>query len=187
MHPVIEAAGLRGEFPAWAELTDYRRAHVERVAALLARWAGMLGLSADEQIRWRAAGRLHDVLKDAPTPDLRDLVDDDSWPEAVLHAPAAASRLAREGVRDDEFLLAVAYHSVGHPSFGDLGEHLYLADYLEPGRPEVGDLRDLREAMPGGRADVLPRVIRRRIERQLADGQAVLPAAIEFWNRTVGS
>lgn len=186
MHPVIEAAGRRGDFPDWAELTDYRRAHVERVAALLVRWGETLGLSEEEQVRWRAAGRLHDALKDAPTPELRNLVDDDSWPESVLHGPAVAARLADEGVVDDEFLLAVAYHSVGHPSFGSLGEHLYLADYLEPGRPEEEDRRELREAMPGGRADVLRRVIRRRIEHQLVEAQPVLPTAIGLWNRVVG-
>lgn len=188
MHPLIDAAGRRGEFPAWAELGDRRRAHAERVAALLTAWAETLGLSDDEQVRWRAAGRLHDALKDAATPALRDLVDDgDSWPEALLHGPAVSARLAREGVDDDELLLAVTYHSVGHPSFGALGEHLYLADYLDPGRPETGERRALRDAMPDGRDEVLCGVIRRRIEHQLADGRAVLPAAIDFWNRTVAS
>lgn len=188
MHPLIDAAGRRGEFPAWAELGDHRRAHVERVAALLAAWAETLGLSDDERVRWRAAGRLHDALKDAATPALRDLVDDgDSWPEPLLHGPAVSARLVREGVDDDEFLLAVTYHSVGHPSFGALGEHLYLADYLDPGRPETGERRALRDAMPDGRDEVLRGVIRRRIEHQLAAGRAVLPAAVDFWNRTVAS
>jgi hypothetical protein len=30
-------------------------------------------------------------------------------------------------------------------------------------------------------------VIRDRLEQQLAEGRVVLPAAVEFWNRTVGS
>ncbi len=187
MHPLIEAAGRRGEFPAWAELNVHRRAHVERVAALLALWAEALGLSEDEQVRWRAAGRLHDALKDAAIPVLRELADDDSWPEPLLHGPAVSARLAREGVDDDEFLLAVACHSVGHPSFRALGEHLYLADYLDPGRPETGDRQALRDAMPAGREDVLPRVIMHRIEHQLAERRPVLSASIDFWNRTVGS
>jgi HD superfamily phosphohydrolase YqeK len=187
MHPLIEAAGRRGEFPAWAELNDQRRAHVERVAALMAAWAEALGLSEDEQIRWRAAGRLHDALKDAATPALHDLVDENSWPESLLHGPAVSALLAREGVEDEELLLAVAYHSVGHPSFGALGEHLYLADFLDPGRSDTGDRQALRDAMPGGRDHVLPRVIRDRLEQQLAEGRVVLPAAVEFWNRTVGS
>lgn len=186
MHPLIEAAGRRGAFPDWAKLSDHRRAHVERVAALLGLWAETLGLAEDEQIRWRAAGRLHDALKDAAMPALRELVDDESWPDPLLHGPAVSARLAREGVDDDEFLLAVTHHSVGHPSFGALGEHLYLADYLDPGRSEASDRQALRDAMPGGREDVLPRVILDRIEQQLANRRPIPPASIGFWNRTVG-
>lgn len=187
MHPLIEAAGRQGEFPGWAELNDHRRAHVERVAALLALWAKTLGLPEDEQVRWRAAGRLHDALKDAATPVLRELVDDDSWPEPLLHGPAVSARLAREGVDDDEFLLAVAYHSVGHPSFRALGEHLYLADYLDPGRPETGDRQALRDAMPAGLDGVLIRVIRHRVEYQMGERRPILSPSIDFWNRVVGS
>lgn len=183
MHPVIEAAGRRGELPPWARLTEARRAHVERVAELMSDWAEALDLPEDERVRWRAAGRLHDALKDAPSDELRALVGEERWPEAVLHAPAAAARLARDGVDDEELLRAVAYHSVGHPSFGALGVHLYLADYLEPGRPDTPERRELRAAMPAGRARVLPRVIRRRLERQLASGHGLLTAAVEFWNR----
>lgn len=187
MHPLIEAAGRRAEFPGWAELSDHRRAHVERVAALLGLWAETLGLPEAEQVRWRAAGRLHDALKDAAIPALRELVDDDSWPEPLLHGPAVSARLAREGVDDEEFLLAVACHSVGHPSFRALGEHLYLADYLDPGRPEANDRQALRDAMPAQREEVLPRVILRRIEQQLEARRPILPASVLFWNRTVES
>lgn len=186
MHPVIEAAGRHGELPNWAQLGEDRRAHVERVAGLLSEWAAELGLSEDEAVRWRAAGRLHDALKDAPLSELRDLVPPNGWPDPLLHGPAVAGRLARDRVADEGFLLAVAYHSVGHASFDDLGVHLYLADYLEPGRPDERHRDELRARMPGGRAGVLPDVIRRRIGRQLTDEQAILPASVGFWNRAVG-
>lgn len=185
-HPLVEAAGRRGELPEWAELSEPRRGHVRRVSALLDEWSAVLGLPEEEQLRWRAAGLLHDALKDAPVEELRDLVTDENWPDPVLHAPAAAVRLAREGVDDEGLLLAVAYHSVGHPSFDELGVHLYLADYLEPGRADAGHRAALRERMPGGRRDVLPEVIRRRIEAQLDARYVVLPAAVGFWNRAVG-
>lgn len=183
MHPVIEAAGRDGTLPEWSRISEARRAHVERVAALLDDWAGALGLSGAERTRWIAAGRLHDALKDATTPDLQALVADERWPEPLLHAPAVAARLASEGVDDEEFLLALRYHSIGHPDFAALGEHLYLADYLEPGRSDTDERVALRDGMPKERADVLPVVIRRRIEAQLANGDVVMPAAIDFWNR----
>lgn len=187
MHPVIEAAGRRGELPDWAQLGEDRRAHVERVAELLSDWAGELGLAEAETVRWRAAGRLHDALKDAPPSELRELVPENGWPGPLLHGPAVAGRLARDRVADEGFLLAVAYHSVGHPSFDDLGVHLYLADYLEPGRSDAGHRGELRARMPGGRTDVLPDVIRRRIGRQLAASQPILAASVGFWNRAVGA
>lgn len=185
LHPVVEAAGRHGELPEWAVMTEPRHEHVRRVAGLLEHWSDLLGLPDAERVRWRAAGLLHDALKDAPIADLRDLVGEDGWPDPVLHAPAAAARLAGEGVDDRGLLLAVAYHSVGHPSFDDLGIHLYLADYLEPGRPDADHRTALRDRMPAERAEVLPRVIRRRIEAQLASGYVILPAAIGFWNRAV--
>lgn len=185
LHPVVEAAGRRNEPPEWAELTEPRLDHVRRVSELLADWSEALELPEQERVRWRAAGLLHDALKDAPIGRLRELVGDEGWPDPVLHAPAAAARLGRDGVDDEALLLAVAYHPVGHPSFDELGVHLYLADYLEPGRPDAGHRAALRKLMPAGRREVLPQVIRRRIEVQLAGGHVILPAAIGFWNRVV--
>ena len=186
MHPLIEAAGRRGELPPWTRLTPERREHVERVAELLDEWGAALDLPEAERIRWKAAGRLHDALKDASVEELRELVEDEAdWPESLLHAPAAAARLAVDGVEDEELLLAVRYHSIGHPRFGMLGEHLYLADYLEPGRPDSEERVRQRETMPNARSEVLPLVIRRRIEAQLASDQVLLLAAVDFWNRTV--
>jgi HD superfamily phosphohydrolase YqeK len=156
------------------------------VAGLLEEWGATLDLPEDERVRWRAAGLLHDALKDAPTEELRTLVPGhEDWPDSLLHAPAAAARLAAEGVEDQEFLLAVRYHSIGHAEFRQLGEHLYLADYLEPGRPDSDERVMQRRTMPNARSEVLPLVIRRRIEAQLASDQVLLQPAVDFWNRTV--
>ncbi|MEE8488190.1 MAG: HD domain-containing protein [Gemmatimonadota bacterium] len=187
MHALIEAAGRHSERPAWACLSDARRSHVGRVADLMGDWADMLALSESDRIRWRAAGLLHDVLKDAEPDDLKNLVAED-WPLPLIHAPAAAERLWREGIEDEELLLAVRYHSVGHPEFEALAEHLYLADYLESGRPFQSDERAvLRARMPDGRTDVLREVARRRITGRLEADDPVLPVSVEFWNRIISS
>lgn len=192
MHPIVDAAGRRGELPSWVRLSAARHRHSERVADLLSAWGEALDLPEEERIRWRAAARLHDALKEAPLADLRELAEEGSWPERpgdwpepVIHAPAAAGRLVREGVADEELLLAIAYHPVGHPSFEGLGVHLYLADYLEPGRPDGDHRGALRAAMPMDRSDVLLRVLRQRIEFRLGAGKTVMPVSIDFWNRTV--
>ncbi|HSH45815.1 MAG TPA: HD domain-containing protein, partial [Longimicrobiales bacterium] len=64
MHPSIAAAST-GQFPDWTDAGEERRAHIRRVAGLMDTWAEALGLEAAERGRWRAAGILHDSLRDA--------------------------------------------------------------------------------------------------------------------------
>ncbi|MDH3427728.1 MAG: HD domain-containing protein [Gemmatimonadota bacterium] len=187
MHPLIEAAGRHGELPSWSCLSATRREHAERVTALIETWNVALEVPELESVRRRAAGMLHDALKDAAPDALRKLVPDD-WPDALVHGPAMARRLRGEGVDDEELLLAIEYHSVGHPDFRGLGELLYLADYLDPGRSfESKQRAELRAQMPGGHDDVLRSVARSRIAGRLAADVSVLTTSIQFWNRMVGT
>ena len=55
--------------PEWAVATPERRAHIERVAALLSTWATALRVPAAERARWLRAACLHDALRDAPAAD----------------------------------------------------------------------------------------------------------------------
>jgi HD superfamily phosphohydrolase YqeK len=187
LHPVIEAAGRRGELPDWAECDPSRRAHVERVADLMETWAAETGQSETEKIRWRAAGLLHDALKDADTGELAALAGV-GWPEPLLHAPACAARLRADGVDDQELLLAVTWHSVGHPEFGDLGVFLYLADFLEPGREGNEEERArLVAQLPEERATVLPAVMALRLGFQLRERRPLLQPSVDLWNRATAS
>ena len=54
------------DLPAWAQVTEKRRQHIQRVTALLNEWAARLSLPPEEAIAWHDAGRLHDALRDAP-------------------------------------------------------------------------------------------------------------------------
>lgn len=187
LHPLVDAAGRTGSLPDWAVCRPDRRAHAARVADLLSGWATGLGLGESEIVRWKAAGHLHDALKDARASDLVPLADS-SWPGPLLHAPACATRLREDGVRDEEFLLAIAYHSTGHPEFGLLGKFLYMADFLDPGRRFlVSEREELRERLPTGREPVLLAVLRHRITRLLDHGSPVLPASLLLWNQLVAS
>jgi HD superfamily phosphohydrolase YqeK len=146
-------------------------------------WAGELGLDEAEQVRWMAAGNLHDALKDAPAGELRRLAGP-GWPDPLVHGPACAERLREDGVRDEELLLAIACHSTGHPDLGALGDFLYLADFLEPGRGFMtAERADLRSRLPADRRDVLIAVARERITRLLNRGMPLRLDSIRFWNR----
>ena len=183
MHPLVRRAGTTGDLPEWARCAEDRRGHLDRMAELMEEWAGELGLGEDDRIRWRAAAYLHDALRDADLSELRPWAHRD-WPPATLHGPACAARLEAEGVDDAALVRAVRYHTCGHPDFDRLGDHLYLADYLEPGRdfdPEVRDRLRRRVAEDPGR--VLLEVIRKRLEHLLEVPRAILPESVAYWNR----
>lgn len=187
LHPTLRAAA-DGRLPPWARCTDDREAHLRRVTALMNQWAGETGVGEADRARWRAAGLLHDALKDAEAAELRELTGAArGWPPALLHGLACAERLRRDGVADEELLRAVEYHSVGHPDFGSLGDHLYLADFLEPGRRILDDRRaELRQRVPADAAGVLLEVVELRLRHLLAARRRVLVETLEFWNRRVG-
>jgi HD superfamily phosphohydrolase YqeK len=184
LHPVVERAAA-GELPPWAVVSEERRRHIERVAALLGHWAEALDLPGEERARWLAVGYLHDALRDAPVeplrpsvpPALRDL------PGRILHGPAAAERLRVDGVADGELLRAVAYHTLGHPALGSLGQALYAADFLEPGRDLLHDWRaELRARLPRELRPVVREVLGARIVHLIERGATIRPETTGFWN-----
>lgn len=158
---------------------------MRRVSALMGEWAAALRLDDDAQRRWRAAGFLHDVLREVPPDELRPLVDESlrDLPGKLLHGPAAAVRLREHGVTDEPLLRAVTFHTLGHPDLDELGRALFIADYIEPGRRyDPVRLAALRARMPGARASVLLDVLRARIGRLLAEGRPMRNETIAFWN-----
>lgn len=160
--------------PAWAQLTPARRAHAERVAALLDEWAAILRVPPAERLRWRKAAYLHDALRDAPLAD------------PLQHGPAAADRAASEGETDHGVLDAARYHTVGYAGWDDVGRMLYLADYLEPGRDfDAAGRRALARRLPRERDAVLREVAARRIEWVLRSGWQLVPETVGFWNALV--
>jgi 2-amino-4-hydroxy-6-hydroxymethyldihydropteridine diphosphokinase len=184
-HPLVERAA-QGQLPPWSEVGEKRLRHIERVAGLLEDWAIMVGLPAEERTRWVAAGYLHDALKDGPEPELRALLTgaDRELPEPLLHGPAVAALLRKEGVEDDELLSALAYHTLGHPELGRTGCALYAADFLEPGRDLKNEwLSALRARMPGGMMEVVKEILAARIAFLLEHGRPIRFETLGFWNR----
>jgi len=161
--------------PRWAAVTPDRRAHVERVAALLSAWAMPMGVTDIERARWLKAAWLHDALRDAPA-------------ESELeHGPRAAARAAQEGETDHGVLDAVRYHSLGYARWEDVGKMLYLADYLEPGRPFDQQLRrSLAARVPAERDAVLKQVAARRIIWGIEARWPLVRETVDFWNSLVG-
>ena len=150
LHPIIHAAGIEERAPDWAVMSPARISHARRVGRLMRDWADALGHDRETRIRWRATGLLHDAFKDEAVEALRPLVDAaEEWPDPLLHGPACANRLRASGVDDDPLLGAIAFHTTGHRDLDALGQALYMADFLEPGRIGSGRERaSLRRRMP---------------------------------------
>lgn len=184
-HPLIVAAA-GGQLPEWAQVTPDRRRHLESVADLLKGWAAGLGLDRLDQVRWAAAGWLHDALRDADPAELA--VDAGEYPASLRHGPATAARLDHAGIGDPELVEAVCYHSVGWRGFQRLGRFLYLADYLEPLRSFNAEWRAaLRARLPQEGDDVLQAVCAERIARLVERRSPLRTETAEFWNELVGA
>ncbi len=185
LHPVIRAAAL-GDMPSWAVVEHERRKHAERVSALMGAWAVALGLDGERAARWRAAGLLHDALRDEDAERLRAGLGSDfrDLPDAVLHGPAVAERLRREGVEDASLLRAVAFHTLGHPDLDRMGKALCCADFLEPGRTTLRERRDaLLARMPADVDGVLYEIFRDRVRRFRDRGEGLSPWTQALWRR----
>ena len=166
----------RVSLPSWAIATSERRAHIARVADLVTHWASAMRVPDTERARWLKAAWLHDALRDAPAAN------------ELAHGPMAAERAAREGETDRGVLDAVRYHSIGYASWENVGKMLYLADYLEPGRPFDQPRRAALVArVPAERDAVLLEVAARRIARVIDGHWRLLPETVDFWNALVGS
>ncbi|HWC72636.1 MAG TPA: HD domain-containing protein [Gemmatimonadales bacterium] len=163
--------------PPWAQASPERRAHIERVVALLDEWAKAMHVPASERERWLRAGWLHDALRDA------------SLNDRLAHGPAAADRAAAEGERDRGVLDAVRHHTIGYAGWDDAGRMLYLADFLEPGRKPTDstpDRAELARRVVTERDAILREVARRRIEWMLRSGWVIPEQTVKFWNGLVG-
>lgn len=170
--------------PPWAIVSDKRRAHVARVTGLLDRWSVQLALSSDERQAWHDAGAWHDAYRDAPEDVLRAELGADPRPVRILHGPAAAHRLEREGERRTDLLEAIRWHTLGNPDWGLVGKALFMADFLEPGRPFMAEDRAFLSAHVAHDFDgVFRQVVRARLEWTLREGKPIFPETIALWNR----
>jgi HD superfamily phosphohydrolase YqeK len=172
--------------PAWAIVSDKRRAHIARVTALLDRWADEMRLAPVEARAWHDAGRWHDALRDAPEADLIARVAGTpfaSAPPSMLHGPAAAAQLEREGESRSGVLMAVRWHTVGNPEWDRTGRALFMADFLEPGRTFMqADRAFLASLLPRDFDGVFRQLVRMRLEWTLREGKPLFPESVALWN-----
>ena len=169
--------------PAWAQVSERRLAHIQRVTSLLRAWGASMRLTPGEANAWIDAGTWHDALRDAPVPELRQLTGDRTSPDGLLHGPAVAIRLAADGEQRKNVIDAIRYHTVGSARWERTGRALYMADYLEPGRKFLAEDRGfLASQVPHNFDGVFRQVVRFRLEWSVREGNHIFPETVELWN-----
>jgi nicotinate-nucleotide adenylyltransferase len=133
----------RLEEDARRRLSQSRFLHSRQVAAMTSDLCRLFDL--DSQAGY-LAGIGHDIGKQLGEEELFRLAKTDKRPisalekrkPSLLHGRAGAALLKKEyGIRDQEVLDAVAFHTTGFPGMGPLAKALYIADKIEPSREGV--------------------------------------------------
>lgn len=165
---------------------EHRYEHSVRVAQLAEKLCKMYGF--DEK-KGYLAGIAHDMCKDMSDSTLLNIVSADGLPvqaieknkPSLLHGRAAAVLLKRDfGVIDDEVLEAVQNHTFGKPGMKELAQIIFIADKIEPGRPQVTEVyykRLFSLTLQGLMASIL----KENIEYLEKRGKIVSPLSIELF------
>lgn len=126
-------------------MTAARRKHAVRVALLAASVCTRYKLNEHDVIQ--ACG-LHDAAKnlDLSAPELAGFSAGEEVPAPVLHQYTGAYLAEHAfGIKDEDILNAIRYHTSGRPNMSMLEKVVFLSDMLEEGRdfPGIKKLRRL--------------------------------------------
>lgn len=138
------------------------------------------------------AALLHDVAKDEPDSEMRDIVISENldldllqFGSQIWHAPAGAVQARRDfEVTDEEILKAIANHTVGAIEMSDVEKVVFVADYIEPGRDFEG-VEKARELAFESLDKAIAFKIRETILDLIKRKQKIYPKAIDSYNAWV--
>lgn len=129
-------------------LSEKRLRHIEGVRETAVRLAEIYG---EDPEKAAFAALCHDMFKER---DLNELVEKYGLPLKYMdepnlaHSKVASCYMKEEmGIRDEDLLNAVSYHTTGRAGMSRLEKIIFLADAIEPGRdyPSADLIRKLAE------------------------------------------
>lgn len=100
------------------------------------------------------AGLLHDCAKCIPNSEKVQICREEMLPiseveeanPSLLHAKLGAFFAEKQyGISDTEVLEAIKSHTTGRPGMSLIEKIVYIADYIEPGRKELPNMKDVRQ------------------------------------------
>ena len=133
-------------------LTESRYAHSVRVAEYARHLAKEYKKEGVSPALAFFTGLAHDLCKKCSDEELVKLVEADGLGIDnvektrlnLLHGRAAAIVLQKKfGINDESVLKAAAFHTFGYEGIDALGKIIYIADKIEPGRPDTENFRDM--------------------------------------------
>ena len=169
-----------------ARLSKKRFEHVLRVELTALELAEKYDIDREKT---SIAALLHDVAKEEPDSEMRDLVISENldldllqYGSQIWHAPDGAEQARRDfEIIDEEILNAIKYHTIGTPDMTDVEKVVFVADYIEPGRNFDGVKKARKLADKS-----LDRVIQYKIKDTIVDLVArkkkIYPKAIDSYN-----
>lgn len=134
---------------AMKKLSKGRRIHTRGVRKTAVKLAKRYG---EDPEKAAVAAMFHDMCRGMDRKLLNECVKEFDLPkkyenhESLAHGKIAAELMKRRyGIRDEDILNAVRYHTTGRAGMSQLEKIIYLADSIEPGRkyPGVSRLRRL--------------------------------------------
>lgn len=132
-------------------LTKTRMLHTDGVAYTAASLGMRYGLDIE---KCYIAGLLHDCAKYVPEEDMVKLchkhnVEVTAFEEKatyLLHAKVGAILAKKDyGIKDEEILSSITYHTTGNADMSPLEKVIFVADYIEPNRKELPNLANIRQ------------------------------------------
>ena len=101
------------------------------------------------------AGLLHDcakylsgeeILRECERYQINITDAERSLPGQLLHSKLGAVYAKEKyGVFDEDILKAIEFHTTGRPAMSRLEKILFIADYIEPNRPDIPNIDYIRE------------------------------------------
>lgn len=101
----------------------------------------------------RLAGLLHDCAKHFTEEELLKICEDNSIyisdheyaMRYLLHSKVGAHLAkSRFGIKDDDILNAIRFHTTGRPGMSFLEKIIFIADYIEPNRDPLPNIKEVR-------------------------------------------
>ena len=172
-----------------ARLSKNRFEHVLRVELTALELAEKYDIDREKT---SIAALLHDVAKEEPDSEMRDLVISENldldllqYGSQIWHAPVGAVQARRDfEIIDEEILNAIKYHTIGTPDMTDVEKVIFVADYIEPCRNFDGVKKARKLADKS-----LDRVIQYKIKDTIVDLVArkkkIYPKAIDSYNACI--